>query len=75
MRKDSLQWLTHSHGEESPDLKLMEQSLRDEIKYGMAALSPEIQILSAYFGIDQTKPLNLEEVGNVRASQEKGSGK
>lgn len=47
----------------SPDLKLMEQSLREEIKYGMAALSPrEIQILSAYYGIDQTKPLNLEEI-------------
>jgi RNA polymerase primary sigma factor len=58
---------TLTHGdEESPDLKLMEQSLRDEIKYGMAALSPrEIQILSAYFGIDQTKPLNLEEVGEM----------
>ena len=58
---------TLTHGdEESPDLKLMEQSLRDEIKYGMAALAPrEIQILSAYFGIDQTKPLNLEEVGEM----------
>ena len=58
---------TPTHGdEESPDLKLMEQSLRDEIKYGKAALSPrEIQILSAYFGIDQSKPLNLEEVGEM----------
>ena len=66
---------TLTHGdEESPDLKLMEQSLRDEIKYGMAALSPrEIQILSAYFGIDQTKPLNLEEVGeNVWPHKRKG---
>ena len=47
----------------SPDLQLMEQSIREEIKYGMASLSPrEIQILSAYYGIDQNQPLNLEEI-------------
>ena len=46
--------------------KLMEQSIRDEIKYGMASLSPrEIQVVSAYFGIDQTKPMNLEEIGDM----------
>jgi RNA polymerase primary sigma factor len=57
--------LTHGE-EESPDTKLMEQSIRDEIKYGMASLSPrEIQVVSAYFGIDQTKPMNLEEIGDM----------
>ncbi|MBK8700178.1 MAG: RNA polymerase sigma factor RpoD/SigA [Saprospiraceae bacterium] len=62
-----LDTLTHGD-EESPDLRLMEQSLRDEIKYGMSSLSPrEIQILSAYFGIDQQKPLNLEEIGDLYA--------
>lgn len=55
---------TLSEGEAgSPDLQLMEQSIREEIKYGMASLSPrEIQILSAYYGIDQNQPLNLEEI-------------
>jgi RNA polymerase primary sigma factor len=55
---------TLTEGEDaSPDMQLMEQSLRDEIKYGMASLSPrEIQILSAYYGIDRPKPLNLEEI-------------
>jgi RNA polymerase primary sigma factor len=56
-----------SHGEEeSPDLKLMEQSIRDEIRYGMANLSPrEIQVVSAYFGIEQAKASNLEEIGDM----------
>ncbi len=56
--------LTHGE-EESPDMKLMEQSIRDEIRYGMANLSPrEVQVVSAYFGIDTLKPMNLEEIGN-----------
>lgn len=57
--------LTHGD-EESPDLRLMEQSLKDEIKYGMASLSPrEISILSAYFGIESGKPQNLDEIGDL----------
>lgn len=52
--------------EDSPDLQLMEQSLRDEVKYGLAALSPrETQVLSAYFGIDHTKAMTLEEIGEL----------
>ena len=52
--------------EDSPDLQLMEQSLRDEVKYGLAALSPrETQVLSAYFGIDHSKAMTLEEIGEL----------
>jgi RNA polymerase primary sigma factor len=56
-----------SHGEEdSPDEGMMVQSLKDEIKYGMASLSPrEIEIISAYFGINHTKAMNLEEIGEL----------
>ena len=67
--------------EDSPDLQLMEQSLRDEVKYGLAALSQrETQVLSAYFGIDHSKAMTLEEIGEkfdltrerVRQIKEKG---
>jgi RNA polymerase primary sigma factor len=52
--------------EQSPDLKLMEQSIKDEIKYGIASLSPrEIEILKAYYGIDHPKAYNLEEVSEI----------
>jgi RNA polymerase primary sigma factor len=52
--------------EQAPDENLMIESVKDEIKYGMASLSPkEIQIVSAYFGIDHTKAMNLEEIGDL----------
>lgn len=52
--------------EESPDLRLMEQSLREDVKYGLSVLSPrEMQVLSAYFGIDHSKALTLEEIGDM----------
>ncbi|HMP29258.1 MAG TPA: RNA polymerase sigma factor RpoD/SigA [Saprospiraceae bacterium] len=52
--------------DESPDLLLMEQSFRDEVKFGLQVLSPrEVQVLSAYFGIDHHKALNLEEIGDL----------
>ena len=52
--------------DESPDLMLMEQSLKDEVRYGLQVLSPrEVQVLSAYFGIGHAKALNLEEIGDL----------
>jgi RNA polymerase primary sigma factor len=57
--------LTQSE-DESPDEGLIQQSIKDEIKYGMASLSPkEIEIVSAYFGINHVKPMNLEEIGDL----------
>ncbi len=50
----------------SPDLGLMSQSLKDEIKNGLAILSPrEIEVLSAYFGLKGDKTYNLEEIGSM----------
>lgn len=52
--------------EESPDLRLMEQSLKEEVRYGLSVLSPrEAEVLSGYFGIDIPKPLNLDELSEV----------
>jgi RNA polymerase primary sigma factor len=55
-----------SEDDESPDLMLMKQSLKDEVRFGLQVLSPrEIQVLSAYFGIGHAKALNLEEIGDL----------
>lgn len=52
--------------DESPDMTLMAQSLKDEVKYGLASLSPrETQVLSAYFGIGHSKSMNLEDIGDL----------
>jgi RNA polymerase primary sigma factor len=50
--------------EDSPDLQLMEESVRKEVFSGLEILSPrEIEVISAYYGLDGNKPLNLEEIG------------
>ena len=51
---------------ESPDLKLMEQSLKDEVFYGLSILSPrEVEVLSSYYGLNEHKSLTLEEIGDL----------
>lgn len=51
--------------EDSPDLKLMEESVRKEVVDGLEILSPrEIQVISSYYGLDGNKALNLEEIGD-----------
>lgn len=50
----------------SPDLKLMDESLKDEVKYGLSLLSSrEIEVLSAYYGLNGHKSLTLEEIGEL----------
>ena len=50
----------------SPDNELMEQSLRDEVQQGLSILSPrEVEVLSAYYGLNGYKPLTLEEIGEM----------
>jgi len=50
----------------NPDNKLMEQSLKDEVKEGLNILSPrEVEVLSAYFGLNESKSLTLEEIGDL----------
>ncbi|MBK9735716.1 MAG: RNA polymerase sigma factor RpoD/SigA [Saprospiraceae bacterium] len=52
--------------EDSPDLKLMEESVRKEVVEGLEILSPrEIQVVSSYYGLDGNKPLTLEEIGDL----------
>ncbi len=49
-----------------PDAGLMEQSLIDEVQEGLSILSPrEVEVLSAYYGLNGMKALNLEEIGDL----------
>lgn len=46
-----------------PDMILLQQSMRDEIKFGLSFLAPkEEKILKAFFGIDHVKSMTLEEI-------------
>lgn len=50
---------------ESPDLDVMEESLQNELKYGLSTLSPrEMDILKFYFGIGDDEAMTLEEIGD-----------
>jgi RNA polymerase primary sigma factor len=50
----------------SPDMSLMEQSLKEEVQQGLSILSPrEVEVLSAYYGLNGHKPLTLEEIGEL----------
>lgn len=52
--------------ETSPDLKLMDQSLKDEIAYGLSQLSPrEVEVLSACYGLNGKTAATLEEIGDM----------
>lgn len=49
--------------EESPDMGLMQESFRMEILESMEHLSPrEMQVVSAFYGLDGDKPMSLEEI-------------
>lgn len=55
-----------SEDQESPDGRLMEQSLKDEVRQGLNILSiREVEVLSSYYGLDGQKPLTLEEIGEL----------
>jgi len=50
----------------SPDNQLMEDSLRDEVKYGLSMLSSrEVEVLTAYYGLRGRKAMTLEEIGEL----------
>ena len=50
----------------SPDLDLMEQSLKEEVQQGLSILSPrEVEVLSSYYGLNGYKSLTLEEIGEL----------
>ena len=51
---------------DAPDLKLMDQSLKEEVNHGLSILSPrEIEVLSCYYGLNNNKSLTLEEIGEL----------
>jgi RNA polymerase primary sigma factor len=53
-------------GNLEPDTALMEQSLKEEVKQGLSILNiREVEVLSAYYGLDGNKPLTLEEIGEL----------
>jgi len=52
--------------QDHPDNELMDQSLKVEVKEGLNILSPrEVEVLSAYFGLNGQKSLTLEEIGDL----------
>lgn len=55
------------YGEENtPDLKLMEESLRIDIFEGLEVLSPrEGDIIKAFYGLGDNKPMTLEEIAET----------
>jgi RNA polymerase primary sigma factor len=49
-----------------PDNDLMRESLRDEVAQGLSILSTrEVEVLSAYYGLNGYKALTLEEIGEM----------
>ena len=60
-----LDLLSNEQGDR-PDDALMEQSLKDEVQAGLSILSPrEVEVLSAYYGLNGHKSLTLEEIGEL----------
>jgi len=52
--------------QKTPDLDLMNESLKVEVKYGLSLLSSrEIEVLSSYYGLNGHKSLTLEEIGEL----------
>jgi RNA polymerase primary sigma factor len=56
----------HDPSIESPDLNLMKDSMRDELKFGLVHLSPREQnILTSLYGLDGTIPKSIDEVATM----------
>lgn len=61
-----LDLISSSDGDLSPDGDLMEESLKEEVQQGLSILSPrEMEVLSAYYGLNGHKALTLEEIGEM----------
>jgi RNA polymerase primary sigma factor len=59
-----LDTLTYDGSSEEPEGELMNESLIKEVKSGLAALSPkEVQVISAYYGLNGQQAMTLEEIG------------
>lgn len=59
-----LDTLAYDGSGEEPEGDLMTESLKEEVKNGLATLSPkEVQVISAYYGLNGQQPMTLEEIG------------
>ena len=57
--------LVPSEGDDSPDIRLMEESLKSEVEYGLSILAPrEVEVIAAYYGLHGEKALTLDEIGD-----------
>ena len=57
--------LVPSEGDDSPDIKLMEESLKSEVEYGLSILAPrEVEVIAEYYGLHGEKALTLDEIGD-----------
>jgi RNA polymerase primary sigma factor len=55
-----------SSDDRAPDSDLIDQSLIDEVKQGLSILSErEVEVLTAYYGLNEFKALTLEEIGEA----------
>jgi RNA polymerase primary sigma factor len=73
--------VVHDEHQTLPDARLNAESLRDEIRKALDTLTErEADVIRLYFGLDSTRSMNLEEIGNkihltrerVRQIKEKG---
>ena len=63
---NSLLDVLHNDHMPSPDNYLMDESLRVELEKVLCTLTTrEAKIIKLYFGIDQDRPLTLEEIGEI----------
>ncbi len=52
--------------EDSPDLKLMEESVKKEVKEGLEVLSPrEVEIIEAYYGLNGMRAHSYDEIAKM----------
>lgn len=51
---------------QEPDMELMNESLREEVAFGLSILSPrEVEVIASYYGLNSHKPLNLDEIAEL----------
>jgi RNA polymerase primary sigma factor len=61
-----LDTLAVANGNDGPEGGLMNESLKEEVKKGLESLSPkELQVISAYYGLNNQQAMTLEEIGYI----------
>lgn len=59
-----LDTLAYEGSAEEPEGDLMNESLKEEVRNGLATLSKkEVDVISAYYGLNGQQPMTLEEIG------------